>query len=1156
MLGGWIIGLALAGIVFAILRAVAQRRALRRANGATAGTDAPAPLPPDDARLYQFAGQLEPFYQATAQPADLRGHPIFVQAVAFLNSGRYSTEALLAYACGDNGLISCIALEALAQRRDGTDVVPGILRILNVISFWPRFFALNALLLRAPAQQAVIGLLLRQADASWTHRAPRQMLAEFVRRRLDAGEQPAPDVDFGGLGAEQMEFLDGLLRELADPRLQDVAAALATARRNYLDVEFMRAIGSFWNLGMLTGGGPPGTAHSDAVTLEHPALLAHVVQLETMLLQQPRSAVLVGESGVGKTAIVRALARRLLERQWTFFEASATELLAGQSHVGELEGRLQTLVRNLENKPHVVWYVPDFANLRWAGRHMHNPTGVLDFLLPHLESGRLVILGEAQPSAFERLLQAKSRLQSAVTAVRVEPLTEAQTLQLGAQWLALHEPAEAAPAGGSAALLTEAWNLAQQFLSDKSAPGNLMLLLQGTLQRLRDERSGAAAPPVQLRSGDLVTTLAQLTGLPESILDERHVLDLHQLRTLFERRVMGQPEAVQCLIERVAMIKAGVTDPRRPVGVFLFAGPTGTGKTEIALTLAEFLFGSASRLVRIDMSELQGPTALGRILGSHSEPDQESLADRIRKQPFSVVLLDEFEKADPPVWDLFLQVFDAGRLTDHAGNTVDFRHAILIMTSNLGSVVQAGGGLGFRTDSASFHTGAVGRAVSRSFSPEFLNRIDRLVVFQPLAKATMRSILIRELDEALQRRGLRHRAWAVEWGDDAIEFLLDKGFTADLGARPLKRAIERYVLAPLAVTIVNHEVPKGDQFLFVRADGDKLAVQFVDPDAPDALPAADGVPQDGGLAAGAGADPAGDAASAGAGARLEPIAFAPRGTRAEVDVLRQHLMRLRTRVESEAWQQSKQSALSMTALPDFWRSNERFAILGEAEYMERVERGVRNAASFFERIAGSGNARRETYPRDLVGRSAEQMYLLDLACATVAAREPRDAFLRITGEKHGPGARASADFARRLTSMYQGWAKKRGMQWHVLDDAAGDAPYEFVAAVSGYASYRILRNEDGLHVHETPVPGEQSMRLVKAHLQVVPQPEIPAGHEPGALRKQAEAALRDAGAGSNTIVRRYRELPDPLVRDAVRKWRTPHYDRVMAGDFDLLVEND
>src|SRR4030095_411765 len=220
-----------------------------------------------------------------------------------------------------------------------------------------------------------------------------------------------------------------------------------------------------------------------------------------------------------------------------------------------------------------------------------------------------------------------------------------------------------------------------------------------------------------------------------------------------------------------------------------------------------------------------------RILGTMDPEVNEALVDHVRKQPFSAVLLDEFEKEHEKIWDVFLQVFDDGRLTDRRGNTVDFRHTIIILTSNLGGVIPSGLSLGFSKDHEGFRPATVGRAVGKTFRKEFLNRIDRMVVFRPLSREVMRQILQKELALAFQRRGLRTRNWAVEWDESAVEFLLSKGFTEDLGARPLKRAIDRYLLSPLATTIVNRQVPEGDQFLFVTALGDQLRGGFVGPAA-------------------------------------------------------------------------------------------------------------------------------------------------------------------------------------------------------------------------------------------------------------------------------------------------------------------------------------
>ena len=211
----------------------------------------------------------------------------------------------------------------------------------------------------------------------------------------------------------------------------------------------------------------------------------------------------------------------------------------------------------------------------------------------------------------------------------------------------------------------------------------------------------------------------------------------------------------------------------------------------------------------------------------------------VRKDPFAVVLLDEFEKAAAPIWDIFLQVFDDGRLTDRQGRTVDFRHAVIILTSNLGAT-RIGGRLGFVPGGTAFRADEVQKAVDRAFRREFLNRIDRVVVFRPFERAQMRALLDKELADAMARRGLRGRPWAIEIDDSAYEFIIEQGFSPELGARPLKRAIDRHLLAPLAAAIVGKAVPAGEQFLFVSAPaGTKIEVEFIDPDAeePDAAPA-------------------------------------------------------------------------------------------------------------------------------------------------------------------------------------------------------------------------------------------------------------------------------------------------------------------------------
>jgi ATP-dependent Clp protease ATP-binding subunit ClpC len=840
------------------------------------------------------------------------------------------------------------------------------------------------------------------------------------------------------------------------------------------------------------------------------------VEIVVAALEQspPRSVLLVGEHGVGKTALTRAALDRI-DEDAIVFETTAAQINAGAIYIGELEGRVKTLVDAVAGQ-RVIWILPELQEALFAGQHSRSPQGLLDALLPHIESGAIAIVAEVTPAAAEVLVAARARVKSAFELVRVRPLDDPDTVAVARH--ALEHDALGVDADDET--LAEALELAQQFLPSVAQPGNLLRLAHATAAEAAEQ--GAT----KFGGRDVLTTLAASSGLPLALLDAAAPLPLDAVKAFFTERVLEQPEAVDCVVERIAMIKAGVTDPSRPLGVFLFVGPTGTGKTEIAKTLAEFLFGSADRLIRVDMSEYQSPEAFDRLLSdTTAEARGSALISSVRKDPFAVVLLDEFEKAAQPVLDLFLQVFDDGRLTDLQGRVVDFRRSVIVLTSNIGSPLAQGSRVGFDPADRTFSDAGIERAVRASFRPELVNRFDRVVVFRPFERSAMRALLDKELADALARRGLRGRPWAVEVDESAYAFLIEKGFSPELGARPLKRAVERHLLAPLAASIVEQSVPAGDQFLFITAPrGERIEVVFVDPDAEPEVAEQEGV----------------------AKLDLPTLARAPRGDDGSVRLVLAELERVDEAVERT--QAQKGHALSAISEPGFWERDDRFELLAEVEYLDRLLAATKTADRLGGRLQRSiradGRANSE-----LVGLLAGRLYVLDQALEGIKSGAPNDVFVYVRPSHDArSGDMEQTEFTSTVTQMYVQWADRRGMHLERFEMQDG----AHLLAVSGLGCGEILLAETGLHVLEhvdedrdgSPVVDRDQVQVVV----VAHTPHAEAGSDD--VEHAARSALAKAEAPS-VIVRRYRPGKAPLVRDGVRGYRTGRLERVLAGDFDL-----
>jgi ATP-dependent Clp protease ATP-binding subunit ClpC len=1050
----------------------------------------PAETPHEE--IYRYAAAIEQFVEKSAHPRELLEQPDFLAAAAMLGGKHSSFDLACQYAVGGSWPLACAAMHLLATHPQRDSVCASILARIGSMRPWEVYFALR--LLASLAKRPPVGAPLSQAQYWWRENI---IIPGALREYLDERARLGDAAEFGdtltGLDEGARETVRGLLQSIEHPSSSALLRDMTRWQEQHLDKTYLSSLGRFWGR----------AGEDDLLVVPEQWNDKLIAALAAVLKSEPRRSVLVsGDSRVGKTSFLRILGRFLADEGWSVFETSAAELMAGQTYFGQLEERIRKLAAELDVAKRVVLYVPDFLQLTRAGRHESQPASILDQLGRAMAGGKLVILSEATPAGMVRLFQSYPSLKGTMELVRFEAMNEAASAALVREVAA--KISEVLSVDVTAEATDAVLHLSHQYLGPAHLPGTPLDLLKRSVHHAIS--SGAKT----VAADDVMGTLSQMSGLPRSILDNDQRLELDSIRAQFTSRVIGQDEAVGAIVDRIAMLKAGLIDPKRPIGVFLFAGPTGTGKTELAKTLAAYLFGSPDRMARLDMSELQTAESTSKVLGTGAA-DSDSLADKVRKQPFSVVLLDEFEKAHPNVWDLFLQVFDDGRLTDAVGRTVDFRHTIIILTTNLGATAHVTGTIGFSRAQASYSESQVLQAIARTFRPEFVNRLDKVIVFRPLSRTDMRLILEKELSAVLERRGLRQRDWAVEYEDSAINFLLDKGFTIDMGARPLRRAIDQYLLAPLAATVVEHRYPDGDQFLFVRSDGRAIQVEFVDPDA-DSAPA---------MATSS------DTAD---GSMLARAILGASGSSAELSALNDAASAIAARLSSAEWMALKDNLAARINDPGIWQREDRAAIFSQYEVMDRVAEAWRTAERLQARLDRPGKISRE-----LAARLALQLLVVGQGIDDALSDAPVEVVLCIDAiGNHSPAWCAD------LLSMYRGWSRRRNMR--LREFAVGTST---ILQIAGFGAFRTLSEEAGLHVWEDRDGTRSTARL---RVSAVPA-DLTITDDSG----DAMARLLESTAETAAIVRRYRREPDALVRDARKGWRSGKLDAVLAGYFDLIA---
>jgi ATP-dependent Clp protease ATP-binding subunit ClpC len=585
--------------------------------------------------------------------------------------------------------------------------------------------------------------------------------------------------------------------------------------------------------------------------------------------------VLLGEAGVGKTAIVEGLAQAIIAgnvpeilRGKRLITLDLALMVAGTKYRGQFEERIKAVMEEIKRSQDIIIFIDELHTLVGAGA----AEGAIDasnILKPSLSRGEMQCIGATTMDEYRKYIEKDAALERRFQTIMVEPPSVDQAIEilkgLRDKYEAHHRVTFKDEALEAAVKLADRY-ISGRFLPDKAidlideagsrARLNVLVVpsaikeLEEKVESIRKEKESfiksqdfekAAALRDQERQArqeleqknkewgqakekmkpevgeeEIAKIVAQWTGIPIFRLEEKESEKLLKIEEELHRRVVGQNEAIEAIAHAVRRSRAGIKDPKRPIGSFVFLGPTGVGKTLLARALAEFMFGDEDALLQLDMSEYMEKFNVSRLIGAppgyvgYEEGGQ--LTERIRRRPYAVILLDEIEKAHPDVFNLLLQVFEEGRLTDSFGRKVDFRNTVIIMTSNVGAnLIRKTGSLGFKTqkEEAGYQEmkDKLLEEVKHTFKPEFLNRIDDIIVFRQLVKEDLYRIIDIEVGQVASR--LKEQNILLEVSPEAKEFLIDKGFDPVFGARPLKRTIQRFLEDPLASEIISKKFKDG-----------------------------------------------------------------------------------------------------------------------------------------------------------------------------------------------------------------------------------------------------------------------------------------------------------------------------------------------------------
>ena len=539
--------------------------------------------------------------------------------------------------------------------------------------------------------------------------------------------------------------------------------------------------------------------------------------IEILGRRKKNNPMLIGEPGVGKSAIVEGIALRIASGDISpalakkrILSLDIASVVAGTKYRGDFEKRLKAIIKEAQSNPDLILFIDEFHTIVGAG----GASGSLDaanMLKPALARGELQCVGATTMDEFTKIVEKDGALDRRFQKIVVEPTDVQESIEilrhLKPHYEEFHHITYTDEAVEAAVRLTD------RYLTDKSLPDKAIDAMDeaGSMVRLNLARKKGGCDTVTAE--DIASVVSKMTGIPVNKVAESEGNRILKMKKRLQARIIGQDEAIDTVVRAIQRGRAGLKDPHRPIGTFLFFGPTGVGKTQLARSLAEYLFDSEDNMVRIDMSEYMEKFSVSRLIGAppgyvgYEEGGQ--LSERVRRKPYCVVLLDEIEKAHPDIFNLLLQVMDEGRLTDSNGRTVDFKNTIVIMTSNVGSreMEEYGNGIGFATAGRNVEQdrrSVVAKAVKKAFPPEFINRVDDQVYFNALTRESIESIIDIELKD-LRKRALE-AGYKLTITPAAKRLIADAGYDPAYGARPLKRAVMRYVEDPVSEFIISDRI--------------------------------------------------------------------------------------------------------------------------------------------------------------------------------------------------------------------------------------------------------------------------------------------------------------------------------------------------------------